>query len=309
MDFRQLEAFVNVAKYKNFSKAAKALYLSQPTISLHISNLEKELNLSLFDRTSKEVNLTPQGGEFLNYALDMINMKNKALHQLTSSEMKITGSLHISTSSTPNITLLPRAIADFKNMHPEVSFVIEEKSSNLIIEDVCSLTADLGIVGMYVVSDRFICSELYQDNLLFICAEDSPIKDVMEFHEMASYNLINRSEESGTRTDLQRHFAEQGFDGSSLESIVETDDLTLILSLVSLDIGFSYVSQSVFDVYKNHIPIRAFNIRGIDMQRSIHLLVNKRRTLSPAADDFKQLLLSYYKKDCKSLKSPVTISL
>ena len=59
MDFKQLEAFVNVAKYKNFSKAGKALYLSQPTISLHISNLEKELNASLFDRTSKEVNLTP----------------------------------------------------------------------------------------------------------------------------------------------------------------------------------------------------------------------------------------------------------
>ncbi|MDW7662087.1 MAG: LysR family transcriptional regulator, partial [Bacillota bacterium] len=110
MDFRQLEAFVNVAKYKNFSKAGKALYLSQPTISLHISNLEKELSVSLFDRTSKEVNLTPSGKEFLTYALDMINMKNKALHHIMTSENTISGSIHISTSTTPNLVLLPRAI-------------------------------------------------------------------------------------------------------------------------------------------------------------------------------------------------------
>ncbi len=305
MDFRQLEAFVNVAKYKNFSKAAKALYLSQPTISLHISNLEKELNLSLFDRTSKEVNLTPQGSEFLNYALDMINMKNKALHQLTSSDIKITGSLHISTSSTPNIVLLPKAISDFQSIHPEVSFIVEEKSSNAIIEDVCSLTADLGIVGLPVDNERFICMPLFEDDLVFICAQDSKINDIMTFTELTNFNLISRSEQSGTRIDLQRHFVEQGYDISLLETVVESDDLNLILSLVAKGIGFSYVSKTVFDAYSRYLPIKAFSIKGIHINRGIHLLINKRRTLSHAAEDFKQLLLSYYKKDCKSLNPPV----
>ena len=294
MDFRQLEAFINVAKYKNFSKAAKALYLSQPTVSLHISNLEKELNSSLFDRTSKEVNLTPQGTEFLNYALDMINMKNKALHQLTASDIKITGSLHISTSSTPNIILLPRAISDFQAIHPEVSFVVEEKSSNAIIEDVCSLTADLGIVGMKVENDRFTCLPLFQDDLVFICSKDANIKDVMSYSELLPFNLISRSEQSGSRIDFQRHLVEQGYDISLLETVVEADDLSLILSLVSRGIGFSYVSQTVFEVYSKYLPIRTFEIKGIHIERSIHLLINKRRTLSHAAEDFKQLLLSYY---------------
>ncbi|GAU76314.1 selenium metabolism-associated LysR family transcriptional regulator [Fusibacter sp. 3D3] len=296
MDFRQLEAFVNVAKYKNFSKAAKALYLSQPTISLHISNLEKELNLSLFDRTSKEVNLTPRGTEFLNYALDMINMKNKALHQLTASDIKITGSLHISTSSTPNIILLPRAISDFQAIHPEVRFVVEEKSSTVIIEDVCSLAADLGIVGMKVESDRFICLPLFQDDLIFICPMDSDIKEVISYTELLQYNLISRSEQSGSRIDFQRHLVEQGHDVSLLETVVVTDDLGLMLSLVSRGVGFAYVSQTVFEVFSKQLPLRAFKIKGIHIERSMHLLINKRRTLSHAAEDFKQLLLSYYKK-------------
>ena len=64
MDFKQLEAFITVAKLKSFSKAANAIYLSQPTISSNISSLEKELKIQLFDRTSKEVNLTPAGESF-----------------------------------------------------------------------------------------------------------------------------------------------------------------------------------------------------------------------------------------------------
>ena len=60
MDFKQLEAFITVSKLKSFSKAANAIYLSQPTISSHISSLERELNIQLFDRTSKEVNLTQE---------------------------------------------------------------------------------------------------------------------------------------------------------------------------------------------------------------------------------------------------------
>ena len=187
MDFRQLEAFVNVARYKNFSKAGKALFLSQPTISLHISNLEKELNAPLFDRTSKEVNLTPAGSEFLNYALDMINMKNKAIHNILTSQKKISGSIKISSSTTPCLVLLPNAIEKFQALHPEVKFIIEEKTSQAILEDVCSLTSDLGLVGMQVENERFISQPLFDDELVFICSKDTPLDGIVELSDITQY--------------------------------------------------------------------------------------------------------------------------
>jgi DNA-binding transcriptional LysR family regulator len=301
MDFRQLEAFVNVAKYKNFSKAGKALYLSQPTISLHISNLEKELSVSLFDRTSKEVNLTPSGKEFLTYALDMINMKNKALHHIMSTENTITGSIHISTSTTPNLVLLPRAIKAFQLMNPDVKFIIEEKSSTLILEDVCSLNSDIGLVGMKVENDRFLSTHLFDDELVFICSKDAPLNGVVEIKDLAGHNFIGRTDQSATRVDLERAMVEQGIDVSMLENIIEIDNMNLTLQLVAENVGISYMSKCIFNCYRNFINIKDFQIRGLNIARHIYLLTNRRRTLSPAVEDFVELL--------KTMEKPVILPL
>ena len=290
MDFRQLEAFVNVARYKNFSRAGKALFLSQPTISLHISNLEKELSTPLFDRTSKEVNMTPAGVEFLNYALDMINMKNRAIHNIISSQNKISGSIKISTTTTPGLVLLPQAIEQFQNLHPEVTFIIEEKSTNSILEDVCSLTSDLGLIGVHVENERFISRHLFEDELVFICAENTEIEDIVDISEIAKHKFITRSDQSSTRIELERSMVEQGYDIGLLDNVVESDNMNLIATLVSNGVGISYLSKRIYECYKKSIPVKSFQIKGLNLKRSIHLITNKRRTLSPAAEDFIKLL-------------------
>ncbi len=292
MDFRQLEAFVNVARYKNFSRAGKALFLSQPTISLHISNLEKELSMPLFDRTSKEVNLTPAGVEFLNYALDMINMKNRAIHNILSSQNKISGSIKISTTTTPGLVLLPQAIEQFQNLHPEVTFIIEEKSTNVILEDVCSLTSDLGLIGVHVENERFISRHLFEDELVFICAENTEIESIVDISEIAKHKFITRSDQSSTRIELERSMVEQGYDIGLLDNVVESDNMNLIVTLVSNGVGISYLSKRIYECYKKSMPVKSFQIKGLNLKRSIHLITNKRRTLSPAAEDFIKLLNS-----------------
>ena len=79
MEFKQLEAFVNVIRYKSFSKAAEATYLTQPTISTHISSLERELGVKLVDRRGKESRPTKQGRAFYNYAVNIINTRERAM--------------------------------------------------------------------------------------------------------------------------------------------------------------------------------------------------------------------------------------
>ncbi len=286
MDFKQLEAFVNVARYKNFSKAGKVLYLSQPTISLHIANLEKELNTPLFDRTSKEVNLTPAGVEFLNDALDMINMKNRAIYNLVNSQKKISGAIRISTSTTPSLVILPQAIEIYRKMHPEVTFIVEEKSSSEILEDVCSLTSDIGLIGMHVENERFISQHLFDDELVFICSEDTPLDGIVEISELSKYHFISRSDQSATRIELERAIIAQGYHLDFLESVVVSDNMNLIIRLVSQGVGISYMSKTLFECYQKVLAVKDFKVRGLNISRHIHLLTNRRRTLSPAAEDF-----------------------
>ena len=291
MDFRQLEAFVNVARYKNFSRAGKALFLSQPTISLHISNLEKELNTPLFDRTSKEVNLTPAGSEFLNYALDMINMKNRAIHNIINSQKKISGSITISASTTPSLVLLPNAIEKYQKIHPEVKFIVEEKSSNAILEDVCSLSSDLGLIGIYVENERFISRHLFDDEMVFVCSQDAPLDGTVDITDIMGYKFISRSDQSATRIELEKMMVDCGYALDLLDNIVESDNMNLIITLVSSGVGISYMSERIFSCYAKIMPIKSFHIKGIQLTRNIHMLTNRRRTLSPAAEDFIKLLL------------------
>ncbi len=106
MDFKQLESFVMLAKLRNFSKAAEKLYLTQPTISNHINNLERDLDTLLFNRSNKKVSLTQAGEILLNHALSILNERDQALFSLGQFQGEIIGTLEIASSSIPERYLL-----------------------------------------------------------------------------------------------------------------------------------------------------------------------------------------------------------
>jgi len=291
MDFKQLEAFVNVAKYKSFSKAGKALYLSQPTISLHISNLEKDLGIVLFDRNSKEVNLTSMGIEFLNYAQELINMKNKALQNITKSELQKKGLVQIATSMTPNLLILPKAIQTYRKCYPEVNFKVEEKNSSLILDDIFSLYADIGLVCTHVENDRFISTPILKDELVFVTGHNSKIPKVITSEALSDFPIIHRSEQSTMRKNLE---SVEGFDFSNLKTAVETDNLSLVQCLVSSGVGFSYVSKKIYEDFDLFSKLKTFKIESFDYTYFIEVVINRRRTLPPAVEDFMTLLINDY---------------
>ncbi len=101
MDFKELESFVAIAKAKSFSKASEKLFLTQPALSNHISKLEKELGITLFERNNKKTELTPAGQQFYISALEILNQRENALLNLEKYQGKIDGMLQIATSSVP----------------------------------------------------------------------------------------------------------------------------------------------------------------------------------------------------------------
>ena len=168
MDFKQIEAFINVAKHKNFSKAAKTMFLSQPTVSAHVINLEKELNVKLFDRTSKMVELTTEGEAFLEYALEMVNVKNSAFTAINQMDSQIQGNLDIKTSSTPNASLVPELVTKYHRLYPEVRLTISEEDSATIVADILNAKVELGFVGSIQSDDKIKTFQTYDDELVIV---------------------------------------------------------------------------------------------------------------------------------------------
>ena len=114
MDIRQLEAYVYTVKYRSFSLAAQKLYLSQPTVSAHICNLEKELHTQLLQRTTKALSMTPAGRRLYSYAAEILDLRHKAILELTSQQE---ATLHIGVSSVPSLHLLPELLAAYHPCH------------------------------------------------------------------------------------------------------------------------------------------------------------------------------------------------
>ena len=117
MNLKQLEAFVQVAEGGSFSKAAKQLFLTQPTISAHISSLEKELNARLFVRNTKEVKLSDDGKELYRYARQMIDLQKKIEERFETGKSESKHLITIAASTIPAQYLLP-SLAHFPLWRP-----------------------------------------------------------------------------------------------------------------------------------------------------------------------------------------------
>ena len=129
MEFRQLEAFAAIAKYKSFSKAANALYLTQPTISAHLGSLERELQKKLVSRTTKTIQLTQDGEKFLKYVNRILELKEAAVQDLAGEEKEI---ISLGESTIPSGYLLPGLLSEFRRQHPGVLFKISKGDSGEI---------------------------------------------------------------------------------------------------------------------------------------------------------------------------------
>lgn len=144
MDIRQLEAFVYTVKYQSFSLAAQKLYLSQPTVSSHINNLEKELHTQLLKRTTKSLSVTPAGQTLYNYAAEILNLQQKAILELSDKNQKL---LHIGVSFVPSLYLLPELLSAYHQEMPDVRFRTSCSDSLDVIRKVTDGTCDIGLVG------------------------------------------------------------------------------------------------------------------------------------------------------------------
>ncbi|SEG01145.1 DNA-binding transcriptional regulator, LysR family [Caloramator fervidus] len=283
MDFKQIEAFVNVAKFKSFSKAAEAIFLSQPTISAHISNLEKELNTILFDRNSKEVTLTPAGKIFFEYAINLLNIRNNAIYSISEFEKKISGKLIIASSTTPCRFLLPLMVKKFTEVYPSVEFDVKEASTKNVVDLILKGDVELGIVGEVIHDERLDYKVIADDKLVVISSKD--YKDIKSINELIKEKFILREKGSATRNIFENYLAKKEL-LDKIKVVIEANSFEAVLQFVKNGLGISIISESACEDYIKAGYIKKHEVEGFDIKRNIYLAIHKKRTLSPAARAF-----------------------
>lgn len=294
MDFKQIEAFVNVIKYKSFSKAAEATFLTQPTISTHISSLEKELGVTLIDRMGKESRPTKQGRAFYNYAINLLHTRERAVDAMAGSLKDISGEISIKTSSIPGEHIVPQLISEFHQHYPKVSFFVEQSDSEKVWNDILDNMGDVGFTGNYR-GNELKCELLLKDSLVLITPRNEKFRRLREESGVISLKsfyqeeFVWREEGSATRKSFEDYCARQDPNWKIKTSAI-VDQLGTVKKCVSSGMGVSVISRIAAEESEAQ-GYFVFEIDEMDLKREFYFIYNKNITLTPAALRFKEFIL------------------
>lgn len=296
MDFKQIEAFVNVVKYGSFSKAADASFLTQPTISSHISTLEKELGQKLINRNGKKALPTKQGEMLYKYAISMLKTRERAMLSLESYTQDIGGVLEIQSSSIPAGYIVPKLMGEFREIHPNMKFYMEQSDSSIVESNLLDQKGEIGFLGYRSSVPSLNCEKIMTDTVVLITPNNDKfqkfIGKTISPKDFIDEPFIWREQGSATRKEFEAAVNAIGYDSKRLNIVVRANSMEAIKQSVSNGLGVSVVSKIVVDQSLDSAGFLSFSIEGMEYGREFYLVWNKSTFLSPAAEAFKNFVLN-----------------
>lgn len=291
MNLKQLEAFVQVAEKKNFSRAAKAMFLTQPTVSAHISGLEKELNTRLLIRNTKDVELSEEGERLYEYAKQITLLTEQIVQEFGSEpDVEEQSTVTIAASTVPAQYLLPEILAKFRQKYPKEQFQILESDSTGVVEQVAARTVDIGLTGTELSKKHCEFLPFYEDDLIVITPNTEQFRRRKQSSEdtvlewLRSEPLIMREEGSGTRKETMKILQQLGLPIEGLNVIASVENPETIKRSVSSGMGISVLSAlSARDAVSNG-SVLGFSLGEMQGKRQIYVVYNKNFRLSPGAE-------------------------
>lgn len=298
MNLKQLEAFVEVAEGGSFSKAAKKLFLTQPTISAHISSLEKELDVRLFVRNTKEVNMSEDGQLLYKYARQIVDLEKQIEESFGREKDVEKKCITIAASTIPAQYLLPKVLARFNERYPGEQLKIMETHSLGVTEKVAEHQVDIGFSGTVLEKKHCNYIPFYKDDLVIIAPNTEKYVGYKENAEDISWlckeNLILREEGSGTRKEAEKQLRNIGIKMEDLNVMASIENQETIKKSVERGLGVSILSRLATEDEVEDGRLLAIPIPGADEGRAINLVYNKNYQLSLSAERFVKVVKEVY---------------
>ena len=296
MNLKQLEAFVQVSESGSFSKAAKELFLTQPTISAHISSLEKELNVRLFIRNTKEVSLSDDGKDLYRYAKQITDLE-KAIEErfyMDSDDGKHV--ITIAASTIPAQYLLPKVLMCYRERYPKEQIKIMETDSSEVVTQVVDHMVDVGFTGTVLEKKHCKYIPFYKDELAVI-TPDTPEYRILKEQNRDDIDwikrkpLILREEGSGTRKEAEKQLKNAGISMETLDIVASIANQETIKKSVKQGMGITVLSRLAAE---DEDGLLIFPIPGADEGRDINLVYNKNDQTTRSADRFIRIVKEVY---------------
>lgn len=299
MDLHKLAIYCKVIELKSFTRAAEAMFLSQPTISEHIRALEQEIGQRLINRLGRstsspgsnggrEIKTSEAGKILYAYARKMLHLQQEVLDNLGQYSGSLAGRLAIGAGTIPGAYILPQKIGAFKKDYPDITIALRIAGSRTIANEILSGELEMGILGAQWRENGLTWQEIFSDELILAVTADHPWagRRQITVQQLTAEPFIMRDHSSGTRLAVGRILEQHGLNPAQLNVVAEIGSTEAIRQSIKAAIGISILSSQAVKDDIAHGSLVAVAIDGVRMIRPFYMVTRKNQSLSPLCSAF-----------------------
>lgn len=291
MQLRSLEVFIAIVENGGFSKAAESLFVGQPALSKTIQKLEDELNVTLFDRTRKNAQLTDEGKVLYEKSKEVIGKVNNIPNALHEISINVSGELRIGIPQIIGSVFFPKVAYNFQHLYPNVTLSTKEEGSIIIETLVEQNELDIGFVVLPSLNSLDI-ELIFQENFVLCVSSNHSLAklDNINLSELKEEEFILFDRSFALYNLIRNHCLSAGF---SPKVAFQSTQWDLVLELVSAQLGITIIPK-ILASKLNGIDIKVISINNPKMLWNIGMITKKDAYKSHALKKFMKVVREVY---------------
>ncbi|CDN15152.1 MAG: LysR family transcriptional regulator [Richelia sp.] len=295
----QLRILKAIAAEGSFKRAADSLYVSQPAVSLQVQNLERQLDVPLFDRGGRRAQLTEAGHLLLNYGEKILSLCQETCRAVEDLQNLQGGTLIVGASQTTGTYLLPRMIGLFRQKYPDVAVQLHVHSTRRTAWSVVNGQVDMAIIGGEVPAELTESLEIVpysEDELVLILPIFHPFAklDKIQKEDLYKLQFITLDSQSTIRKVIDHVLVKADIDTRRFKIEMELNSIEAIKNAVQAGLGAAFVSNTAIAKELQMSVLHSTSVEGVTVKRHLWLIYNPNRYRSKAAEAFSQEILPQF---------------
>lgn len=287
----QLRILKAIAAEGSFKRAADSLYVSQPAVSLQVQNLERQLDVPLFDRGGRRAQLTEAGHLLLSYGDRILALCRETCRAIEDLQNLQGGTLIIGASQTTGTYLMPKLIGIFRQSYPDVAVQLHVHSTRRTCWSVVNGQVDLAIIGGEVPLELQSSLEIApyaEDELALVLPVFHPLaqKDTVQREDLYKLNFITLDAQSTIRKVIDQILVRGNIDPRLLKVEMELNSIEAIKNAVQSGLGAAFISVSAIEKELKLGALKRVSIDNVVIKRTLSLILNPNRYRSKASEIF-----------------------
>jgi len=283
MTFRHLQIFIHVADLGSMTAAAEALYITQPTVSQSIAELEQHYGVKLFDRLSRKLYITEAGRQLLGYARHITTLFGEMEQAVRDSARK--GLLRVGASVTIGTSLLPGLVKDFLKEYPDIEIKAVTGNTKDMEALLLQNHIDFALVEGNIHTEELVAKPFMEDELALVCGREHPFygKERISIFDLTGRKFVVREQGSGTRELFENGMEAHGVKWDLSWECNGSDGLK---SAAAEGLGIGVISRRLVGKEAAEGSLHILKVEGMDGTRRFSIIHHKNKYLTEPMEDF-----------------------